>query len=355
MRWRKHDLSADRRHRGLRQARHAGAATTRGVPAHRRRWTASSPATSRTARAPTTRSTCGLARDELHRRATRAACSPTRLRPARGRPRGGRLRPHAPAPLARPRTTTSTPELEQPARVRPSAAGGSIVITPEGRGPDGFYARPRRGRHVRGLGRRRAPLQARPRLRPTIAGYSMGGFGTSASPSSSPDLVRARPSRRSGAPVGGDALLASLRNVPVLMWNAPRRRARALPGRARQRGSTLDGTATATSSTASARRRRSRPRRPPTTSRSRSTTTSPRPRGSSATPSVVRDPAHVTYTYARSLDKPPQPRRRRPRVLDRRRSRCAPARSPGHGGRRLPRLRHRRRAGDRVPVPAPAR
>ena len=41
---------------------------------------------------------------------------------------------------------------------------GSIVITPLARGPDGGYDQLRRGRRVRGVGRRRAPLQARPRV-----------------------------------------------------------------------------------------------------------------------------------------------------------------------------------------------
>jgi hypothetical protein len=92
----------------------------------------------------------------------------------------------------------------------------SIVITPESRGPDQFYA---------GLGGAEvfetwAVVAHMYRLDPAytdIAGYSMGGFGTFRLAAQFPDLFsRAQPT------VGEEsdqALLASLRNVPLLMWN----------------------------------------------------------------------------------------------------------------------------------------
>lgn len=96
-------------------------------------------------------------------------------------------------------------------RTRPS-----IVITPESRGPDQFYA---------GYGGAEvfevwADVARRFHLNPAyseITGYSMGGFGTFRLGAQFPDLfARAQPT------VGEEAntdVLASLRNVPVLMWN----------------------------------------------------------------------------------------------------------------------------------------
>jgi hypothetical protein len=90
------------------------------------------------------------------------------------------------------------------------------VITPEARGPDQFYA---------GYGGAEvfevwADVSRRYHLNPAyteITGYSMGGFGTFKLGSQFPDLfARAQPT------VGEEPnpdVLASLRNIPVLMWN----------------------------------------------------------------------------------------------------------------------------------------
>ncbi len=92
----------------------------------------------------------------------------------------------------------------------------SIVITPEARGPDQFY---------QGLGGADVfeVWAAVARLYPLdpaytdITGYSMGGMGTFKLGSQFPDLfVRAQPT------VGYEPntdVLASMRNLPVLMWN----------------------------------------------------------------------------------------------------------------------------------------
>jgi hypothetical protein len=92
----------------------------------------------------------------------------------------------------------------------------SIVITPEARGPDQEY---------QGLGAADvfevwAMVSRLYHLNPAytdIAGYSMGGIGTFKLASQFPDLfARAQPT------VGFESnndVLASLRNVPVLMWN----------------------------------------------------------------------------------------------------------------------------------------
>jgi hypothetical protein len=95
-------------------------------------------------------------------------------------------------------------------------ANGSIVITPEARGPDQFYE---------GLGAADvfevwADVARRYALNPSyseIAGYSMGGFGTFKLGAQFPDLfARAQPTV---AEETNTDVLASLRNIPVLMWN----------------------------------------------------------------------------------------------------------------------------------------
>jgi hypothetical protein len=92
----------------------------------------------------------------------------------------------------------------------------SIVITPEARGPDQFYE---------GLGEADvfevwAQVAHLYKLNPAytdITGYSMGGFGTFDIGAQFPDLfARAQPT------VGEETdtnVLASLRNLPVMMWN----------------------------------------------------------------------------------------------------------------------------------------
>jgi predicted esterase len=94
---------------------------------------------------------------------------------------------------------------------------GSITLTPESRGPDGFYdgiagaevfeAWADVARHYK--------LDA---AYTSIAGYSMGGYGTFKLGEQFPDLfARAQPTV--GISADND-LVKSLRNIPVLMWNA---------------------------------------------------------------------------------------------------------------------------------------
>jgi len=94
--------------------------------------------------------------------------------------------------------------------------GGSIVITPEARGPDGGYESFAEADVFEVW----ADVARHHRLDPgftVITGYSMGGIGTFKLAQQFPDLfARAQPT------VGNESSLhrlASLRNVPVLMWN----------------------------------------------------------------------------------------------------------------------------------------
>jgi hypothetical protein len=96
---------------------------------------------------------------------------------------------------------------------RPQSA---ITITTESRGPDQFY----QGVAGAEVFEAWADIAHRYRLDPAysdIAGYSMGGFGTFRLGEQFPDLfARAQPT------VGEESdtdLLASLRNLPILMWN----------------------------------------------------------------------------------------------------------------------------------------
>src|SRR4051794_15231651 len=93
---------------------------------------------------------------------------------------------------------------------------GSIVITPEARGPDGSYA----SYAAADVFEVWADVARHYQLNPdwtSIAGYSMGGFGTFKLAEQFPDLfARAQPTV--GASTDED-LIDSLRNIPVLMWN----------------------------------------------------------------------------------------------------------------------------------------
>jgi hypothetical protein len=93
---------------------------------------------------------------------------------------------------------------------------GSIVITPEARGPDGGYASYAAADTFEVW----ADVARHYQLDPdwtSIAGYSMGGIGTFKLAEQFPDLfARAQPT------VGDSSdsnMIASLRNIPVLMWN----------------------------------------------------------------------------------------------------------------------------------------
>jgi hypothetical protein len=92
----------------------------------------------------------------------------------------------------------------------------SLVLTPEARGPDQFY----KGLGEADVSEAWADVAANYPLNPAytdIAGYSMGGIGTFDVGAQFPDLfARAQPT------VGDESnnnVLASFRNVPVLMWN----------------------------------------------------------------------------------------------------------------------------------------
>ena len=97
-----------------------------------------------------------------------------------------------------------------------SAAPGSIVITPESRGPDGFND----GLAGADVFEVWADVAAHYRLNPrwtVITGYSMGGMGTFKLAEEFPDLfAKAQPTVGYSAV---NALVPSLRNIPFLMWN----------------------------------------------------------------------------------------------------------------------------------------
>jgi C-terminal binding-module, SLH-like, of glucodextranase len=110
---------------------------------------------------------------------------------------------------------------------------GSIVFTPSGRGPDGWYY-DHAGADTFEVW---ADVAAHYRLNPSftdIAGYSMGGYGTYKFTSQFPDLfARAQPTVGPPAlgiwvppaePTGGEQsltqrMLGSVRNVPFLIWD----------------------------------------------------------------------------------------------------------------------------------------
>lgn len=95
-------------------------------------------------------------------------------------------------------------------------AAPSIVITPEARGPDQEY----QGLGAADVFEAWADIASRYPLNPAysdITGYSMGGIGTFKLGSQFPDLfARAQPTV--GFETNND-VLASMRNLPVLMWN----------------------------------------------------------------------------------------------------------------------------------------
>jgi pimeloyl-ACP methyl ester carboxylesterase len=95
---------------------------------------------------------------------------------------------------------------------------GSIVITPAGRGPDGFYA----GYAEADTFEVWADVARRYKLYPdwtVVTGYSMGGFGTYRLLARYPDLF-ARGFSVVGIPGTVNDQLASLRNTPIMAWNA---------------------------------------------------------------------------------------------------------------------------------------
>ena len=112
-------------------------------------------------------------------------------------------------------------------------ATGSIVITPSGRGPDGWYYDHAGANTFETW----ADVARHYRLDPAytdIAGYSMGGYGTYKFSTQFPDLfARAQPTVGPpalgiwippGEPTGGEStltqrMLGSVRNIPFLIWD----------------------------------------------------------------------------------------------------------------------------------------
>ncbi|MEA2271726.1 MAG: hypothetical protein QOI98_434, partial [Solirubrobacteraceae bacterium] len=95
---------------------------------------------------------------------------------------------------------------------------GSLVLTPGGRGPDGFYA----GIAEADTFEAWADVARHYKLDPdwsVVSGYSMGGFGTYRLLARWPDLF-ARGFSTVGVPGTVDDQLASLRNTPLMAWNA---------------------------------------------------------------------------------------------------------------------------------------
>ena len=95
---------------------------------------------------------------------------------------------------------------------------GSLVLTPAGRGPDGFYA----GTPEADTFEAWADVVRHYRVDSswsTVSGYSMGGFGTFRLLARWPDLF-SRGFSVVGAPGSVDDQLASLRNTPILSWNS---------------------------------------------------------------------------------------------------------------------------------------
>jgi hypothetical protein len=95
--------------------------------------------------------------------------------------------------------------------------GGSIVITPEARGPDESYE----NYGAADVFEVWADVARRYKLDPdwTVStGYSMGGVGSFKLGAQFPDLF-ARIQPTVGSEIDAPDVLASLRNVPVLMWN----------------------------------------------------------------------------------------------------------------------------------------
>lgn len=95
------------------------------------------------------------------------------------------------------------------------AGPGSIVLTPEARGPDGNYT----GLSAADVFEAMADVAAHYRLNPSraaLTGYSMGGIGTFQLGEQFPDLF-GKAFSISGTDDTG--MPANLRNLPILMWN----------------------------------------------------------------------------------------------------------------------------------------
>jgi hypothetical protein len=94
---------------------------------------------------------------------------------------------------------------------------GSLVVTPSGRGPDGFYA----GYAEADTFEAWADVASRYQLDPAatvVSGYSMGGFGTYRLLARYPDLFT-KGFSTVGIPGVAGPLVPNLRNDPIMAWN----------------------------------------------------------------------------------------------------------------------------------------
>jgi len=115
--------------------------------------------------------------------------------------------------------TASNNQLQLAAKRTENVQGvPSLVATPAGRGPDGFYAGVPEADafEVWADVARHYPVDVD---RAAVSGYSMGGFGTIRFLARWPDLF-SRGFAVVGAPGSVSDQLASLRNTPLMTWNA---------------------------------------------------------------------------------------------------------------------------------------
>lgn len=96
--------------------------------------------------------------------------------------------------------------------------GGSVVVTPSGRGPDGFYAGVAEADTFETWADVARHYPVNPD-RAVVSGYSMGGYGTYRLLARWPDLFSAGFSVV-GIPGSADPMVASMRNTPIILWNA---------------------------------------------------------------------------------------------------------------------------------------
>ena len=225
---------------------------------------------------------CGITRDSagatLHGPLRRPAAALRALRAAQAQAGQG-LRADAAAALAVGQLQP-VHGLARTSRSSASAAAGTLVATPAGRGPDGFYEDVAEADTFEVW----ADVARHYELDPdwaVVSGYSMGGYGTYRLLARWPGPVRARVVDGRRARRTSSDRSPSLRNTPLMAWAA-----------AADELVNIRDTRAAARALDDARpalRADLFPR--PTTSRSPPTTSTARPRSSSATHRVDRDPA----------------------------------------------------------------
>ena len=178
-------------------------------------------------RRPTARASCAAGCSR-----TRSTCPPSRAR--------RRLRADAAPALAR---RELQPVLGHPQPVAVRRAGHGLDRDHAG-GPRArrLVLRTRGRRHLRGLGRRRRAATSSTRTGPRSPGYSMGGYGTYKFATQYPGPVRPGathvvgppglgvwappgPPQPGGAASNTNRMLASVRNIPFLIWDGAAGRA----------------------------------------------------------------------------------------------------------------------------------